>query len=207
MQEHHQTPKNSPSHREIRALYDTDCITLYQAYSTPIATAALQSQNLSASPLYNRTRTTWIKPSWCWMMYRSGYSYKDANQECILALRMKHEHFLTLLRSAYLAGTDLPAEGAARAAIVQWDPERGPALEKLGWRSIQIGIRGALAERWVAEWIESIEDVTEMARGMKEVVEREPGIGVEELVERGLMPRERVYDVDDGIREKLGMDV
>lgn len=51
-----------------------------------------------------------------------------------------------------------------------------------------------------------IEDVTERARRLKEVVEKERGVGLEELVERGLVPEERVYDVPEELRKVLQMD-
>ncbi|KAJ4347925.1 uncharacterized protein N0V89_009297 [Didymosphaeria variabile] len=197
-------PTSQPAIREIRASYNTESITVYQAYNSTIASAAVTAQKLSASPLYKPGRTTWIKPSWCWMMYRSGYSYKDANQSCILALKMKHEHFATLLRSALVAG-DPRAAKEGGATVVQWDPERGARLEKLGWRSIQIGIRGEVRERWIEEWIGSIEDVTEVARGMKKKVDEDADVGVKELVRTGLVPEERLYAVERGIVERLGM--
>lgn len=197
-------PTSQPAMREIRASYDKDYITVYQAYNPAIASAAVAAQKLSASPLYKPARTTWIKPSWCWMMYRSGYSYKDANQSRILAIKMKHEHFAALLRTAFVAGSPRAA-GEEGATVVQWDPERGPRLEKLGYRSIQIGIRGELRERWIEEWIESIEDVTEMARGLKKVVDEDGEVGAEGLVERGLVPRERVYAVEEDIVQRLEM--
>jgi hypothetical protein len=89
--------------------------------------------------------------------------------------------------------------------VVQWDPERGPGIEKLPYRSIQIGIRGKVRDRWIGEWIESIEDVTDVARRLKERVDRQPGVGVEELVRLGLVPRERVYCVEKDIMERLRM--
>ena len=64
-------------YRQIRALFDDDTITVYQAYSKTIAEAAVREQRLTASPEFSGTRMTWVKPSWCWMMYRSGYSFKD----------------------------------------------------------------------------------------------------------------------------------
>lgn len=87
-------------YRQIRALYDDETITVYQAYSAPIALAAVTHQKLNASPDFKMQRMTWIKPSWCWMMYRSGYSFKDANQAHILALKRRHEDFERLLREA-----------------------------------------------------------------------------------------------------------
>jgi hypothetical protein len=61
------TPSN-PAFREIRAVYDDEGITVYQAFNADIAEAAVREQKLNASPLY-RFRMTWIKPSWCWMLY------------------------------------------------------------------------------------------------------------------------------------------
>jgi len=64
-------PTSVPS-RQIRAVYDEETITVYQAYSSAIALAAVTEQRLSASPEFSGSRMTWIKPSWCWMMYRYG---------------------------------------------------------------------------------------------------------------------------------------
>ncbi len=96
------SPDSAVPYRQIRALYDDETITVYQAYNRGIATAAIKEQKLHASPLFKPTRMTWIKPSWAWMLYRAGYSYKDPGQERILAIRMRHEDFLGLLKRAVL---------------------------------------------------------------------------------------------------------
>lgn len=75
--------------RQIRALFDEDTITVYQAYSETIAEAAVKEQRLTASPEFSGTRMTWVKPSWCWMMYRSGYSFKDSRWAISLALNVE----------------------------------------------------------------------------------------------------------------------
>jgi Domain of unknown function (DUF4291) len=54
--------------RQIRATYDDETITVYQAYSEAIAVAAVKEQRLNASPQFLFGRMTWIKPSWAWMM-------------------------------------------------------------------------------------------------------------------------------------------
>lgn len=56
-------------YRQIRASYDDETITVYQAYSSSIAIPAVKEQRLNASPDFLLGRMTWIKPSWCWMMY------------------------------------------------------------------------------------------------------------------------------------------
>ncbi|KAI4263307.1 MAG: hypothetical protein L6R42_001538 [Xanthoria sp. 1 TBL-2021] len=149
---------------------------------------------------------TWVKPSWAWMI--SGYSFKDPGQERILAIKMTHSNFRQLLLQASVTGHGnvLTAEDKARPVRVQWDPERSVRLEMLPYRSIQIGISGEVSVKWVEEWVESIEDVTEMARGLKKVLDEEANVGEEELIRRGLVPTERMYELDEELRAILKMD-
>jgi hypothetical protein len=194
-------------YREIRAQYDDDTITVYQAYSALIAQAAVKEQKLYASPDFSFQRMTWIKPSWAWMMYRSGYATKDARQSHILAIKMKHKNFQDLLNLAVVCGGGaLTEHEKARAVRVQWDPERSPAMEQLPYRSIQIGISKAISKKWSEEWIESIEDVTEMATKLKEVVDSGERLEQQEFVDRGLVPAERPYIVPQELRDILRMD-
>ncbi|KAJ4148406.1 hypothetical protein LMH87_002878 [Akanthomyces muscarius] len=199
------TPTTVP-YRQIRARYDDTTITVYQAYSATIADAAVAAQRLSASPDFKPGRMTWVKPSWAWMMYRAGYSYKDARQARILALRMTHERFLALLQRGVLShGNQDTARDKAGEVRVQWDPERTPGLERLPHRSIQIGIPAGLSEQWANEWIVSIEDVTQTARDLKKALEEDADVSLEALIERGLVPEERPFAVPDSIMTKLDM--
>jgi len=192
--------------REIRAKYDENTITVYQAYNRDIAVAAVQGQRLDASPLFKYGRMTWIKPSWCWMMYRSGYAQKDKGQTNILAIKLTRGGLGELLSTACLShGDDVKAERHGQARV-QWDPERGPGLERLEHRSIQIGIPASMNEKFLGEWIVAIEDVTESALALKTAVEENPSVGAAELVEKGLIPSENTYTVSEGIRRRLKMD-
>lgn len=152
-------------------------------------------------------------------MYRSGYSYKDKNQERILALKMKHDHFIQLLKMATLTtepgktvapdslgGASEAFAEKASTVKVQWDPERSPRLEKLGYRSIQIGIPGPLAATWVDEWIVGIEDVTEKARALERKLKENPEVTDEKLLREGLVPLEREFPVPPEVRQAIGMD-
>lgn len=210
------TSYHGPQHHHIRANYDNETIAVYQAYNRDIASAAVENQKLSSSPKFRFARMTWIKPSWCWMMYRSGYSYKDENQERILEIRMKHKHFIGLLEKAIPCSSCTTNSGDSLAnsdnvktvtrkptqksdgVRVQWDPERTARLENLedGSRSIQIGIPGALTKEWVENQIFSIEDVTERAQELKKVLEeKSPEETInEELIKMGLLPEEKSYD-------------
>lgn len=60
--------------------------------------------------------------------------------------------------------------------------------------------------KWVEEWIDGIEDVTDMARRLKKVLDEEAEVGEGELIRRGLMPREKVYELDERLRTILRMD-
>jgi hypothetical protein len=242
------THNSTVPYRQIRAHYDDETITVYQAYNRAIAAAAVKDQKLHASPLFKPTRMTWIKPSWAWMLYRAGYSYKDPGQERILALRMRHVDFLGLLQRAVLtsghggakAGPELepetpqaapqesdatnpppadsdketkpgrrkhrdPAAGKSPDVKVQWDPERTVRLDKLEYRSLQVGIPAALSSEWTEKWIVSIEDVTDRARELKRVLDEEPDVSDMELVKRGLVPVERPFDVSEELQERLKM--
>jgi hypothetical protein len=156
------------------------------------------------------------------MLYRAGYSYKDPRQNHILALTMTREAFINLLRRAVLSHGSGPGTSNARKSMgnssseegvripkptevrVQWDPERTVRLEKLAYRSIQIGIPRGLVPEWV-EGIVKIEDVTTRARDLKRMLDEEDAIGLEDLASRGLVPLERVFEVDDELRQILEM--
>ncbi|KAJ2901543.1 hypothetical protein MKZ38_001676 [Zalerion maritima] len=210
-----------PPFRQIRTHQPSpDTIVVYQAYCSSIASAAVAQQKLSASPDFRHTRMTWVKPSWAWMLYRCGYSYKDKRQECVLALTMRKADFIGLLERGALSThehgqgsgqRDKQCSGQERVKAeevrIQWDPERSHRLEKLGHRSIQIGIPGALSEKWTADWIVRIEDVTERARKLKKVLDETPDVSDAELVEMGLVPVETVLDVPSSVREGLRMDL
>jgi hypothetical protein len=64
----------------IRATYDEHTLTVYQAYAPNIVGAAVAQQNL-AVPAFKVERMTWIKPSFLWMMYRSGWPRKHTKNE------------------------------------------------------------------------------------------------------------------------------
>ncbi|PSN67273.1 ATP-dependent RNA helicase DHX8 [Corynespora cassiicola Philippines] len=207
------TPSPPPPYRQIRAKYDDATITVYQAYNHGIATAAVRAQRLDASSSFSTTRMTWIKPSWAWMLYRSGYSYKDPGQSNILSLDLKRDVFLGLLRKSVVErGQVGQRKGVAERkrsenVRVQWDPERDVRLERLPYRSIQIGVPGALVGELV-DGIVKIEDVTEVARELKRLLDdtETDQWADTELVRRGLVPEEEEFVVDAELKKLLRME-
>jgi hypothetical protein len=151
--------------RQIRALYDAQTITVYQAYSREIAEAALGAGRFADG--FNRDRMTWIKPSFLWMMYRSGWATKPG-QERVLAIRIRRTGFDWALANSALSSyeRDVHTDRAQwkrslRAPVrIQWDPERDLHLRPLPHRAIQIGLSGRAVHRYVDKWIVGIEDIT-----------------------------------------------
>jgi hypothetical protein len=169
----------SASEHIIRAAYSDRTIRVYQAYRPEIALPALKAGRFV--PPFSMSRMTWIKPSFNWMMYRSGYASKPG-QEFVLGVDITREGFEWALRhasiSSYQPGFHASHEAwkrevEAKPVRVQWDPERDWRLQPIaGVRAIQIGLSGEAVERYVNEWAVRIEDVTPLARMVAAGVER-----------------------------------
>ncbi|BET97586.1 DUF4291 domain-containing protein [Xenorhabdus taiwanensis] len=162
----------------IRAFYTQQSVRVYQAYSSTIADSAIK-HNTFVSPPFSMTRMTWIKPSFLWMMYRAGWGEKDSGQERILAIDITHEGFREILRQGVISHYDptlfnsqeeWKKEIQQSDVVIQWDPERDIHLNKLEQRTIQIGLRNQAVENYVNKWIINIEDITNRAHQIHELV-------------------------------------
>ncbi|MEU2549012.1 DUF4291 domain-containing protein [Streptomyces roseolus] len=192
-----------PEHR-IRALHTDSTLTVYQAYAPEIGRAAAREGRFPAA--WRRDRMTWIKPSFLWMMYRSGWGTKEG-QEHVLAVEITREGFEWALRHACLShyerGLHTDRDAWRRRlkqapARVQWDPERDLSLQPLPHRSLQLGLAGEAVRRYADEWIVSLSDVTPLARLIHGHVRN----GELESA-RGLLPPERPYPVSDEVLSHL----
>ncbi len=185
---------------QIRAFYTASTVTVYQAYPSAIGLPAARDGRFPM--VWRRDRMTWIKPSFLWMMYRSGWATKEG-QEIILAVEILREGFEWALAHACLthyehglhpdrATWKRQLKGAA--ARVQWDPERDLRLQPLPYRSLQLGLADDAVRRYADEWTVSINDVTELAREVHAHVQ------AEELdAARQLLPHECPYPERDGL--------
>lgn len=196
---------SSPQYRAIRAKHTATTITVYQAYFPEIADAAIKSQTFV--PPFIRQRMTWIKPSFLWMAYRSGWATK-ARQERVLAIEITREGFEWALRHSCLTHYD-PSDTNLREwqqkqrsspVHVQWDPERNLSLERLNYRSIQIGLTGRAVDKYVEEWIVSITDVTEVMHKINGLL-KEGDLDAA----RDLLPEEEPYELPDDVQQVLNM--
>ncbi|THA78439.1 DUF4291 domain-containing protein [Streptomyces sp. A0642] len=184
----------APPHHEIRALHTGTTVTVYQAYSPSLGLPAARDGRFP--PAWKRDRMTWIKPSFLWMMYRCGWATKEG-QETVLAVEITRAGFDWALRNAelshYVRGLHPDLATWKRdlrhaPARVQWDPERDLHLNRLPYRSLQLGLAGEAARRYADEWTVAIRDVTPLARRIHALVRA----GRNDEAAR-LLPEERPY--------------
>lgn len=192
--------------RIIRAEYDDRSMLVYQAYREEIALPAIV-QNRFVPP-FSLNRMTWIKPSFLWMMERSGWGTKPG-QEYILAIRITRAGWEEALSQAVLTDPDsrvYPDADAWRKAQkdalvhVQWDPERTIHGASLPTRSIQVGLSRHIIEKYVNEWTLEIRNETPLARKIAALLK-----AGESSKAKDLLPKERVYPVSQAIARRLGM--
>lgn len=163
-----------------RGEWDEEGAYVYQAYKKEISEWALKHQRLGG-PEWKPNRMTWIKPSFAWMLYRSGYGTKKS-QEFVLKIKLSHESIAHLLTHCQCVDTNKETgikkqthEGSGNGRV-QWDPERdlfspddraaNVPRKMLRTRAIQIGLAGSIKDFYVNN-ILSIEDVTELAHKVR----------------------------------------
>jgi hypothetical protein len=193
-------------HREIRASFDDTTIVVYQAYRREIAEAALRAGTFVAP--FSLSRMTWIKPSFLWMAYRSGWATKEG-QEHVLAVRITRSGFDWALAHASLSAFEVDTHGTREAWAsqrdtspirVQWDPERDVSLHELPYRSIQMGLGASIVPIYVQEWIVGIDDATERVKRIGGLVAQG-----EAQAAAALVPVELPYSVAAQTAARLGM--
>lgn len=192
--------------RQILANFDKEGIIVYQAFKPSTAEEAVRLGTFGTG--FSLDRMTWIKPSFGWMLYRSGYATKQG-QECILKIKLIHEGFQTILAQAIhssfdrqLFETEKDLSAALRRGEVryQWDPDRDLKLRSLERRALQLGIRGTVVRNYVNCWILAIEDVTDLAHSIKKAIaQHQPQLPS--------VPEEEVYDVSPQIQKILHISV
>ncbi|GAA1254601.1 DUF4291 domain-containing protein [Kitasatospora nipponensis] len=183
-------------YRQIRAAHTAATVTVYQAYAPRIGDHAVRHGAFPES--WSRSRMTWIKPSFRWMMYRSGWGTKP-DQERVLALEISREGFESALAQACLAHYEPDVHGdragwagelRAAAVRVQWDPERDLDLRPLPYRALQLGLAGRAARDYADHWLRAVRDVTPLAHRVRALVR-----AGERAADAALLPAEPPYPV------------
>lgn len=199
---------NTPKQREVRAQFNSKTITVYQAYNSLIVEAAVKNQTFTP-PTFKIERMTWIKPSFLWMMYRSGWAKKE-NQERVLEIKIKREGFEWALEHASLSHfiksihkdqTSWKTNLKNAPVRIQWDPEKDMFLNALDYRSIQIGLHQEAVEKYVNEWIVEVNDITETCHHIHQLILEDR---IQEAKE--LLPKEEIYPVPNTLRKGIYME-
>ena len=190
--------------KRIYAHFDNEGIYVYQAFKPEIVAAALEEGTFSKG--FNMERMTWIKPSFAWMLYRSGYASKH-RQEAILKIKICHEGFIEILKNAVPTTYDSELFSSKEAwsdtlkkspVRYQWDPDRDLSMRKIDRRAIQLGIRGDIVKRYVHEWIIGLEEVTSLAHEIKNSLSSK---------KLPTVPTETVYKIhDEKIRQQMQIE-
>ena len=197
-----------PHNNQIRADYDRQFITVYQAYSAQIARPALATGRFVAP--FSLARMTWIKLSFLWLMERSNWGQK-AGQEQILAVRVRRDGWDEALRLGVLTSYEKSshhnpqiwrAEFDSAPVHVQWDPERSIRGADLGINSIQVGLGRTVIERYVNDWVVEIRDFTPLVRKIHGMLKNGKVANAKKL-----LPPERIYPVSPQIAKRLDMNI
>lgn len=189
--------------RQIRADFDDEGIYVYQAFRPSTVAAALAHGTFANG--FSMNRMTWIKPSFGWMLYRSGYASKN-RQKAILKIKLTHAGFQEIIGQAietsfnkrqHTTREDWKRALDASEVRVQWDPDRALEGYKLERRAIQLGIHGSVVEHYVHKWIIGLTEVTALAREIHQAVLQNQPLPT--------VPEEKIYPVNAEITSLLGI--
>ena len=189
--------------RNIYAVFDDKTIRVYQAYNNEIADEALKLGKFGSK--FSLNRMTWIKPSFLWMMYRSGWATKQG-QERILAIDLKREGFDEIVRNSVFSSfnsvfssfrevSDLSKEEWKEKlenseVRCQWDPDRDIYGNPIGRRAIQLGIKGETVRKYINDWIVNITDITDKVIEMRNSIQNG-------TFSESMLPQEKKYILND----------
>lgn len=190
--------------KEIYAYYDNKTIRVYQAFNSRISEEAL---NLGTfGPSFKLDRMTWIKPSFLWMMYRSGWGTKK-DQERVLAIDILRDGFDEVLSKVvlsnfssdiYLSYDEWKQKLITSDVRCQWDPDRDIYGKPIRRRAIQLGLKGKIVKKYINNWIYKITDITEYVHKYSISIEKGG-------FHKSLFPLEKIYPVTESTKSILGM--
>lgn len=191
--------------KRVIGWFDEQGIYVYQAFKPEIVKEAVSLGTFGKG--FGMDRMTWIKPSFGWMLHRSGYGTKT-RQEAIARIHITHDGFQAILRQAIptsynpkLFNSESDWALALKKSDVryQWDPDRDLRDYKLDRRAIQLGISGQTVYRYVREWIIGVEKVTSLAHAIRDAVESKEAM-------LPAVPEEKEYPVSPELERSLGYD-
>ena len=84
---------------------------------------------------------------------------------------------------------------------IQWDPERDFHLNPLKHRAIQVGLSGIAVEKYINNWIVSIEDITSFSKEIHQFV-------IDGNLEKAksMLPIEETYFLNSTLKNIIALD-
>lgn len=181
----------------IIAHFNKESVVIYQAFKDSIAEYAVANQRFGGAD-YDFGRMTWLKPSFLWMMYYSGWAKKE-NQENVLAIRVKRSGFDEMLQAAitetfYKSLYDNRESWKDKLdnseVHLRWQPYYDLFGEITDRRAVMIGLKGRMLERYNNEWIEEIINITPYIKEQQAFLKADKTGSL-------FLPKERVYAPND----------
>ena len=183
-----------------------DHIIVYQAFKNSTADYAVKHQVFGGSD-YSYNRMSWIKTSFLWMMFRSGWAQKEG-QERILAITLRKEDFELILGQSAHASFQRDVHGSENEwkqslqmneGRLQWDPDHDPFGNVIARRAIQLGLKGSMLKQFGLSQIVAIEDITAFVK------EQYQYVGSRQL-DKLKIPLEDVFiPQDPALKKKIGL--
>ena len=142
-------------------------------------------------------------------LYADRATWEQRMRACPVRVQWDPERSLRLgpgpaspgLRSAGSAATGARREGEAEIAPGPARAERAPfGTAPLEHRSLQVGLGGEAATRYVDEWIVGLTDVTELAHRVRDLVR-----AGDEDAARAALPAERPYPLPAEVAATIGV--
>lgn len=192
--------------KKILAQFDEENIRVYQAYNNKIADEAISLGTFGS--YFKMERMTWIKPSFLWMMYRSGWATKEG-QERILAIDIKRTGFNIILENVVLSTFKAEIYGQYEnwkmhlensQVRCQWDPDRDIFGNQLDRRAIQLGLKGNIIKNYVNDWIVKISDISDQVIEIRESIKSK-------TFKKSMLPIEHEYPLEEQLKKILGIDL
>ncbi|MEM6346478.1 MAG: DUF4291 family protein [Bacteroidota bacterium] len=156
----------------VYADYDEEGVYVYQAFKPSTVEIAVEKGTFGKG--FGLDRTSWIKPSFGWVLHRTKYATKNRMQ-AIARIKITHQSFLQILQNSVeahwqpnLFETEDQWQTALKKADVvhQWDPERAIDGRPLDRQAIQLGLRAGILKSYVDEFIIKVESATAIAHEM-----------------------------------------
>ena len=145
--------------------FDDDGVYVYQALNPSIVALAVENGTFGKN--FDQGRTSWIKPSFSWILQHT-YAGTKHNMKAVARVKIHHWAWQEILENSELShynddlhGDRMLWQNSLKKAkvICQWDPEKGLDGNPLGRQSIQLGLKAPILKDYVERYIIRVEEL------------------------------------------------